>query len=252
MPVHDWSRLHPGEYHCFHLAWTAELHKALNGDLLPEGYYALSEQHARTSFEIDRVPDPPRWDRDRDEPLELSNDAGHSGTAVAEASPQTSLRAEADLTAFYALRRRTIAIRQVGGDRLVALVEIASPGNKDRRSSVSDFADKCATALGRGLHLVVIDPFPAGTHDAGGLALTVARTAGMGDPGAPPGRRVPAVSFESAEFLRAYAEPFDVGEAIPELPLFYRPGWYVNLPLQPTYDAAFAGVPRHLRRRLEQ
>jgi hypothetical protein len=30
---------------------------------------------------------------------------------------------------------------------------------------------------------------------------------------------------------------------MPEMPLFLRPGYYVNIPLQPTYDQAFRGMP---------
>lgn len=45
MPVHDWSRVKAGIFHDFHNAWITHLKEALNGGLLPEGYYALSEQH---------------------------------------------------------------------------------------------------------------------------------------------------------------------------------------------------------------
>ena len=46
MPVHDWTRVEPGIFHDFHHAWIEELKWALNSDLLPQGYYALAEQHA--------------------------------------------------------------------------------------------------------------------------------------------------------------------------------------------------------------
>src|SRR5438445_11323623 len=46
MPVHDWTRVEAGVFHAFHVAWIPEIQKALNGGLLPEGYYALAEQHA--------------------------------------------------------------------------------------------------------------------------------------------------------------------------------------------------------------
>lgn len=77
----------------------------------------------------------------------------------------------------------------------------------------------------------MIDLFPPRTFDPGGLAVTVAKEAGLAEFDVPPGRRVPAVSFEIGTFLRAYAEPFAIGDAIPTLPLFYKAGWYVNLPL---------------------
>src|SRR5438874_2456069 len=46
MPLHDWKRVTAGTFHDFHLAWIAELRRALNGGLLPQGYYALAEQVA--------------------------------------------------------------------------------------------------------------------------------------------------------------------------------------------------------------
>src|SRR5437667_10569353 len=46
MPVHDWTRVSAGTFHDFHSAWIIHLKEALNNGLLPEGYYALSEQHA--------------------------------------------------------------------------------------------------------------------------------------------------------------------------------------------------------------
>lgn len=46
MPLHDWTRVEGGIFHDFHVAWIPEIRKILNGDLLPEGYYALAEQHA--------------------------------------------------------------------------------------------------------------------------------------------------------------------------------------------------------------
>lgn len=254
MPVHDWTRVHAGEFHHFHNAWIVELSKSLNGGLLPEGYYALGEQHASQEPEDRYKPDVLALElRDDDEFKSIApQDKNVSGgIALLEAPPQTSLRARGELAELYAAARRTLTIRHVSSDRPVALVEIASPGNKDRRTAVSTFIDKCVAALQRGLHLVVIDLFPPRPHDPGGLALTVADAAGVSALEAPPGKRVPAASFESANFLTAYAEPFGVGDNLPPLPLFYRAGWYVELPLESTYAAAFAGVPRHLRARLE-
>jgi len=46
MPVHAWTRVTAGTFHDFHTAWITELRNALNGGVLPEGYYALGEQRA--------------------------------------------------------------------------------------------------------------------------------------------------------------------------------------------------------------
>src|SRR5947209_2048697 len=46
MPIHDWTRVSAGTWHAFHLSWIAELQLALNGGILPAGYYAQAEQIA--------------------------------------------------------------------------------------------------------------------------------------------------------------------------------------------------------------
>jgi len=38
---------------------------------------------------------------------------------------------------------------------------------------------------------------------------------------------------------------------MPEMPLFLRPGAHIAMPLQPTYDRAFAAIPKRWRKVLE-
>ncbi len=44
MPIHDWTRLEPGDFHDFHQCWVVEIRNALNGGLLPPEYMAMTEQ----------------------------------------------------------------------------------------------------------------------------------------------------------------------------------------------------------------
>jgi hypothetical protein len=46
MPVHDWTRVEAGIFHHFHNEWMPAICNTLNDGLLPEGFYALIEQHA--------------------------------------------------------------------------------------------------------------------------------------------------------------------------------------------------------------
>src|SRR5581483_11046142 len=105
------------------------LQDALNGGLLPSGYYALAEQHAGRAITdvltLHASPVTP-------EPLPLPPDTG--GTAVAEAPPR--VRHRQTIAPGALSRRRTLAVRHVSGHRLVALLEIVSPANKDRASHV--------------------------------------------------------------------------------------------------------------------
>lgn len=84
--MHHWTRVAAGIFHGFHGLWIAELNNALNGGLLPRGYYAYPEQHVG-HFIADLItlhataPNVP-----------LPPDGG--GLAVAEAPPRVRHRAE--------------------------------------------------------------------------------------------------------------------------------------------------------------
>lgn len=82
MPVHDWTRVDAGIFHDFHTVWVGQLRTALNEGVLPEGYYALAEQHAGSSIAdvltLHAAPVP-------SEPLPL---LPVGGTRVAEAPPR--------------------------------------------------------------------------------------------------------------------------------------------------------------------
>ena len=120
MPVHDWTRVEAGIFHAFHLAWTAALQNVLNEGLLPQGYYALAEQHAGRS-----IPDvlTLHVSPDLGEPSWSPPDSG--GIAVAEAPPRVQHKQIIEPTSLS--RRRSLAIRHVSGHRLIALIEIVPP-----------------------------------------------------------------------------------------------------------------------------
>ena len=56
----------------------------------------------------------------------------------------------------------------------------------------------------------------------------------------------------AAEPKTAYVQPIEVGDAMPPMPLFLTADYYVNVPLEATYQAAYAGEPRFYRSLLEQ
>src|SRR5438874_1476540 len=153
MPVHDWTRVEAGIFHDFHTVWTVALRSALNEGLLPQGYYALVEQHAGRAIAdvltLHASPEPT-------EPAWLPPDTG--GIAVAEAPPRVQRKRTVEPAAR--VRRRSLAIRHVSGHRLIALIEIVSPANKDRTRHVDELVDKAVSALERGVHVLLVDLFP--------------------------------------------------------------------------------------------
>jgi hypothetical protein len=247
MPVHDWTRVDAGIFHDFHVSWIPEIRKVLNGGLLPDGYYALAEQHAGRS-----IPDllTLHTSAATQEPVSLPSTTG--GTAVAE-SPPRARRKQTVAPAELLTRPRTLAIRHVSGHRLVALLEIVSPANKDRARSVDEFAAKVASALRAGVHVLFVDLFPPGRFDPAGMHGAVwAQLEDTAESVAlPPGEPMTLASYVAERDPTAYLEYVGVGASLPEMALFLTVERYIKLPLEATYQEAYRGMPEFWRELLE-
>ena len=58
-------------------------------------------------------------------------------------------------------------------------------------------------------------------------------------------------AYTAGERRKAYAEPVAVGMTLPDMPLFLTEDRYVNVPLEQTYQEAYASVPERWRRVIE-
>jgi hypothetical protein len=247
MPVHDWTLVEAGIFHNFHTVWVTEIYNALNGGLLPPGYYALVEQHAgRSIADLLTLHASPV----RREPLPPPPATG--GTAVAEAPPRVRWRQTVEQAAL--VRARSVAIRHISGHRLIALLEIVSPANKDRARHVEDFAAKAAEALDSGVHVLMADLFPPGTHDPFGMHGAIRQRLEQSDEpyDLPADAPLTLASYEAAGGrVEVWLEHLAVGGLLPEMPLFLHPDRYINVPLEATYMAAYRGMPVFWRDVLE-
>src|SRR5262249_30986472 len=91
---------------------------------------------------------------------------GTAAVAVAPPKVRLTLRAEAEQ---YTHRQRTLVIRHVSNHRIIALVEIVSPGNKASRHQMRSFLDKALAALGQEIHLLLVDLHPPSPRDPQGI-----------------------------------------------------------------------------------
>lgn len=235
MPIHDWTRVSAGTWHDFHVAWIAEIRKALNGGLLPADFYAQAEQ-ITGPFGPDV--------------LTLQTTGGDTNGSVAPAPPRVRWVVEADMD-DYVLKRRTLVIRHVSGDRIVALVEILSPGNKAARAPFRAFVDKAVEALYRGYHLLVIDLFPPTPRDPQGIHAAIWGDFAEVDFTPPAEEPLTLAAYSAGATKRAYVEATAVGKDLVAMPLFLEPEWYVEVPLEQTYREAYEGMPRRWRAVLE-
>jgi hypothetical protein len=251
MPLHDWNRVDAGIFHDFHVAWISEVRKVLNGGLLPEGYYALAEQHAgRAIADVLTLHASPVALGPVPERLPLPPATG--GVAVADAPPRARRRHTVEPAALA--RCRTLAIRHVSGHRLVALIEIVSPANKDRPSHVEGFAVKAVSGLELGVHLLLVDLFPPGPHDPSGLHGVILQILEQSDQpyDVPADEPATLASFAAGPVVDIYVEHLAAGAPLPNMALFLRPDRYINVPLEPTYQAAYDGMPAFWRGVLER
>ena len=238
MPIHDWTRVSDGTLHDFHQGWTIEIRNALNRGVLPKGYVAATDQRVM-AYDPD-ISSHVRGDRPR--PAE---DRG--GLAVAEAPPRIKRVAQLETEAeAFARRGNRIVIRHARG-RPVAMIEVVSPGNKDRDRSVQRFVGKVRDFLNQGISVVFVDLFPPGSFDRVGLHGIIAGNwlelaeSNIDDP------PLAVVSYDAGEPLTSYLEPLAVGDALPDAPLFLDAGYYVPLPLEATYQAAWDNMGSDVR-----
>ena len=156
MPVHDWTRVNAGTFHDFHCTWTPEIKNRLNEGLLPPAYYAQVEQVAgEMTADILTLHEEPAFG------TEELDEGGGPATAVATLPPKVRFTAELEIDT-YAARARRVVIRHSSDDRIVALIEVLSPGNKSSRPAFRTFLNKAVTALRQGCHLLLIDLLPPG------------------------------------------------------------------------------------------
>jgi hypothetical protein len=144
---------------------------------------------------------------------------------------------------IYLWKKDHLAIRTADRDRLVALLEIVSPGNKASRREMERFLRRITSALEHGYHLLVIDLClpsdfdPHGVHGAIWESLCDEGFEGPAD------RLLTVASYVAAECPTAYVEPLAVGDVLPDMPLFLAADRYVSVPLEETYLQAWAGFP---------
>jgi hypothetical protein len=241
MPIHDWTRVDAGLFHAFHQRWISALSDALNTGGLPPDYFALVEQSVGGP-----VPDvltlmPASIDREAGE--------GLSGSPVATAPPRTRIVRQAE-ERIYVRKADRIAVRHRHG-AVVAVVEIVSPGNKASAHALRAFVEKSAELIDQQIHLLIIDLFPPSKRDPQGIHKAIWDEFVEEDFELPSDKPLTLAAYDAQPLPIAYVEPVAVGDVLPDMPIFLKPGKCVPAPLEATYQTAWAFFPAPLKRLLE-
>ncbi|HEX4610806.1 MAG TPA: DUF4058 family protein [Urbifossiella sp.] len=234
MPIHDWTRAEAGDFHHFHQRWISAITDALNSGGLPPGFMALAEQ----------VPGRPIPDVVTLEGRSPKGGAG--GTTLAPAPPPSARVIQKYERINYAKRADRVVIRH-GRGRVVAIIEIVSPGNKDSRHAIRSFVEKAADILNQGVHLVVVDLFPPTPRDPQGIHKAIWDEFGDMPFDFLPDKPLTVASYIGGDLPTAYVDSVGVGDRLPAIPLFLTEYDHVPLPLEATYEQAWAMFPAMLK-----
>jgi hypothetical protein len=241
MPVHDWTRVSDGTFHDFHYSWVLEIKRALKRGLLPEGYYVMAEQLGGDLG----APDVLTLQAAGQQP---QPDGPISGTATITESPPAVHARTTIARDPYARLQRTLVIRHTSDDRIVAMIEVLSAGNKSSRHAIRSFLDKAVAALDSGVHLLLVDVHPPGPRDPNGIHGAVLNEIGTEESVLRREQPLTTVAYASGAPIEAFVAHFRVGEPIPQMPLFLTRKNYVHVPLEGTYMAAWEDVPQQYQK----
>jgi len=209
---------------------------------LPGDFYALVEQVADGP-----IPDVLTLERVEPDgqPMDPESWTDTGGVAVETAPPHVAYTIEGERE-IYSHKASRIVVYHRTGDRVVAYVEIISSGNKHNDRAMTSFLKKARGAIDDGLHLLIIDLHPPTTRDPRGLHHKIWQD-WYGDvetPGTTDEKPFSLVSYRADLIPTAYFEPVGLHQDLPPMPLFCTTEYYVNVPLEETYQEAWRGVPR--------
>jgi hypothetical protein len=150
----------------------------------------------------------------------------------------------------YVRKAHRVVIRHDLGE-VVAVIEIVSPGNKDREHSLRAFVDKAVDLIVQGVNLLVVDPFVPGEHDPQGVHKAIWDELTDEPFALPPDKPLTVAAYQAAPIRTAYVEPIAVGDPLPDMPLFLFEAAYITVPLEETYQTTWNVLPVQLRELLE-
>jgi hypothetical protein len=210
----------------------------LNAGRLPQGFYALIEQHAAgVTPDVVTLERGPKARRSNDPP---------GGIAVGVAPPKTRFVSQGSDEDVYAAKADRIAVYNALGN-VVSIIELVSPGNKNSRHAIRSFVEKTLDFLLQGIHIFIIELFPPGPRDPQGIHKVIWDEVREEPFELPADKPLTLVAYSAGVPKRAYVEPVSVGDILSDMPVFLDSEIYILAPLESTYLATWDTCPEPLR-----
>ncbi|ETX04157.1 DUF4058 family protein [Candidatus Entotheonella palauensis] len=225
MPLHHWPNARV-PWRSFHNHWIVRLVEYLNADVLPSGFQARP-----TELIIGIEPDLLRL-QDSDQPETDRQISSQSTLGEATTTAVLPPPAERPMVGIYSA---------YDTNRIVAVIELVSPGNKDGPEAVKHFVEKALFLLQEGVHVMVIDVIRLPRQ---AMRRPILKRLGLNDEG--DSHQIWVSSYCSLPDsepqphlkVREWAHTVDVNASLPDLPLFLRTDQqWVMVDLESTYQA---------------
>ena len=214
----------------FHDLWIAAMVQQL-APRLPPRFFAEPQVHLGVSIE----PDLATFEEEQ-QAVTVSGQNGGVATAVwAPSVPTRALRVEFPVRDAFELVVRDAE----RGSRVVAVIELVSPRNKDRPDARRDFAIKCAAYLQERVSVIIVDVVTERHSDLyGELLALLAHERGAFWPGEPPLYALAARTTKGSEHwqMETWEEALAVGRPLPTLPLWLADNLVVPVDLEASYE----------------
>jgi hypothetical protein len=217
----------------FHAAWTVAIMERLNGEVLPQGYFAQAQFHVGSRVEVDVA----TFEEDASGPA-----SRHGGTAVLAAPAYAPPTAALTMPLVFPDEVEIQVFADRTGPTLVGAIELVSPGNKDRPETRGAFTAKCLTYLSQGIGLVIVDIV---TERTANLHNELIRSLALAEPYVlAEAVNLYAVAYRplrraaGGDQVDLWPAPLALGRPLPVLPLGLRNAGCVPVDLESTYADA--------------
>jgi len=240
--IHDWTTIFAGGFHHFHQAWVLGISNQLNTGVLPDGYFAAAEQSTGRSY-----PDVVALELDVREPgaaedSDTTELRQTGGIAVTDAPPRVRFSFDSEVFQYAEMADR-IAIRSLNRNKIVAVIEVVSPGNKHSGLAFGKFREKVHYLIRHGIQVMIIDLFPPGKFDPQGISRGLQIESDSIVPAVTNDEPLSLVSLRVTDHVSGFVELCAVGQDVPTMPLFLSDERYVNVPLNDSYIQAWSSLP---------
>ncbi len=217
----------------FHASWAVKLADTLTEQVLPPHFIAEAVVHIGPSVEIDVAT------LERSPEREITGNG--TGTLAVSSRVWKATAPSLEIPATFPNTFEVRVFNIEGGPRLVAAIELVSPGNKDRAEERRAFCVKCASYLHEGVSLVTVDVVTtrrANLHNEMMRLMEVGASFELTGEQSLYAMAYRPVRRDEKNLIDAWTFPLALGHALPVMPLALGGDLVVPVDLESAYVEA--------------